>query len=487
MGATTRERKATPCVLVTGIAILGILLLAVTARQYSVGVARFEESLMQEAQFRVEGLALTQEALIRSTVQSVSRSLAAVTTEHPDSLSMVLQTHPIVQGVVTLDGRNRVTGRAGFPGVPQPTLVEAAAVLRQGVYEHRNTSPPHATILAMVQDETNPALLMGIAVPDLDEPVAIAIIDTGKLGDTLDIVERISGVSVALAMKDRTVLVRRPVTAGAPAAIPYDPRDPPVITRRTVSPFDGRQRQVSVRTIDPWPLVVAVTEDLQPALERIADYRRREALRWSAVSGITLVLLLFLGYLVVRYVAATEQLAEREAPMRHMAQHDGLTGLPNRELLSDRLHQALAMAERSGTRLAVMYMDLNSFKQINDTLGHHVGDEVLKSVAMRIISVLRASDTAARVGGDEFVVLLSTVENRAAAELVGRKLVLELEHPMEIREHTVQITAGIGVAMYPEDGTTDVDLMRIADAAMYRNKHGAGDLSPAPAQKTIGL
>jgi diguanylate cyclase (GGDEF)-like protein/PAS domain S-box-containing protein len=160
-----------------------------------------------------------------------------------------------------------------------------------------------------------------------------------------------------------------------------------------------------------------------------------------------------------------------EARMEHAALHDALTSLPNRLLLGDRLKQAIHASERSGHVFALAYLDLNGFKQINDTHGHDAGDEVLKAVASRLQAGLRASDTVARLGGDEFVVLLSPTQGRTEAELVLGRLLDALSQPITLTTGSqVAVGSSLGVANYPVDGRTADALMRHADEAMYANK-----------------
>lgn len=159
-----------------------------------------------------------------------------------------------------------------------------------------------------------------------------------------------------------------------------------------------------------------------------------------------------------------------EEHMAHMAQYDALTHLPNRALFDDRLKQALAVAQRNSTRLALMYIDLDKFKPVNDTYGHGVGDLLLKDVALRIHDCLRESDTAARVGGDEFVILLPTIETGEDASKVGEKIRHALSRPFELAGHTLKIGSSIGVAVFPDHGGEEKLLVRSADAAMYHAK-----------------
>ncbi len=159
-----------------------------------------------------------------------------------------------------------------------------------------------------------------------------------------------------------------------------------------------------------------------------------------------------------------------ENEMKHMAQHDKLTDLPNRALFSDRLRQALASAQRNNHNTGVLFIDLDEFKPVNDTFGHEVGDKLLQKVARRIQKTLRESDTAARIGGDEFVVLLPVLSSPENAESVGNKIWQDLSRPYQIDGHQVGISSSIGVAIFPGHGATEIELLKNADEAMYRIK-----------------
>jgi diguanylate cyclase (GGDEF)-like protein/PAS domain S-box-containing protein len=156
--------------------------------------------------------------------------------------------------------------------------------------------------------------------------------------------------------------------------------------------------------------------------------------------------------------------------MAHLAQHDGLTELPNRILLTDRVDQAIERARRNGTRAAVMYLDLDGFKQINDSLGHDVGDKTLQSVATRLVSCVRSSDTVCRHGGDEFIVLLSEISHAADASIMARKILTDLTSSHAIGNTNLHITLSIGLSTYPEDGENAETLIKNADTAMYQAK-----------------
>jgi diguanylate cyclase (GGDEF)-like protein/PAS domain S-box-containing protein len=172
----------------------------------------------------------------------------------------------------------------------------------------------------------------------------------------------------------------------------------------------------------------------------------------------------------------TRDISERKAAqeeIHHMAMHDLLTGLPNRTLLNDRLHQALVAAKRQHTHGALMFLDLDKFKQINDTLGHEIGDKLLIQAAARMLECVRESDTVARIGGDEFIVLLRTIDEVRDALNVAEKICAAMRQPFNVEDFHLNISCSIGVALYPEHGDDGIELSKNADIAMYQAKeHG---------------
>jgi diguanylate cyclase len=153
--------------------------------------------------------------------------------------------------------------------------------------------------------------------------------------------------------------------------------------------------------------------------------------------------------------------------LRHLATHDALTDLPNRVLLDDRLEQTIAHANRDAQEFAVLLVDLDRFKMINDSLGHHTGDMVLKEVARRLCAVVRDIDTVARVGGDEFVLIVSPRASQTDAEEIGRRANEVLSQPIQVSGLDLHVSASIGIALYPRDGALAERLLKRADAAMY--------------------
>jgi len=182
--------------------------------------------------------------------------------------------------------------------------------------------------------------------------------------------------------------------------------------------------------------------------------------------------------IVTHYVGTMIDITARkaiEARVHHLAHYDVLTDLPNRALLTDRLHQALAQVRREKTKLALLFLDLDKFKPVNDSLGHEIGDLLLQEVAVRLKHcVKRESDTVSRIGGDEFVIILSHIEAELDATTVAEHIIKAISRPFNINQHMINISISIGIAIYPTNGTDVNTLMKIADNAMYQAKQAGG-------------
>ena len=175
--------------------------------------------------------------------------------------------------------------------------------------------------------------------------------------------------------------------------------------------------------------------------------------------------------LIQAFTNMRDQVKLRQAQLEHQALHDGLTGLPNRILLLDRVNQLLKDSMRNNKTPAVIVMDLDRFKEINDTLGHHVGDTLLQEISRRLLNVLRDLDTIARLGGDEFAIVLHDI-NLEGCKVVAKKITNALAMPIQIEDHQLLIRCSQGIAIFPEHGETDADLLKHADIAMYTAKRG---------------
>lgn len=204
--------------------------------------------------------------------------------------------------------------------------------------------------------------------------------------------------------------------------------------------------------------------------QRLVDLRNSG---WLALGGLvgSAGILMFLLY---REIANTRRLLARteesRARIEHLAHHDALTGLPNRRLFEDRLVQALAVAARARRRLALLYLDLDGFKDINDSLGHRAGDELLRAVAERLAGTVRGGDTIARLGGDEFAVIQIELRSAPDAAVLAERLMAAAARPLRIGQHDIAIGASVGIALFPDDGSTADELRANADVALYSAK-----------------
>ncbi len=238
--------------------------------------------------------------------------------------------------------------------------------------------------------------------------------------------------------------------------------------------WDGVPRYTSGRRLYEFPLAVIV--GLSADEQLTATRRNVHTYLWRAAAG-SLVLILITAVLsrmsrqltASRLRAVEEQLAHAER-VEYLAYHDGLTALPNRSLFSKLLGQSLNQAHRYNKRLAVMFLDLDRFKQINDTLGHEAGDQLLQEVAARLKACLRDSDTVARLGGDEFVVLLPELAEETYVATVAKKILSTVARPFELLGQEFRVTASIGISTYPQNGLDEQTLTKNADIAMYQAK-----------------
>ena len=188
---------------------------------------------------------------------------------------------------------------------------------------------------------------------------------------------------------------------------------------------------------------------------------------------IGVIILLIFGVVIIwnrRLQVEIKHREQLEKIMKHMATHDELTGLANRVLLKDRLNNAIAFHQRQSLKMAVLFIDLDGFKNINDNEGHDVGDELLQQVAQRLQGCVRSSDTVVRFGGDEFVVLLTGLHSKKEAAYVAEKILILIQKQFQLSLNKASIGCSIGIAMYPDDGENETDLLKVADTVMYRVK-----------------
>jgi diguanylate cyclase (GGDEF)-like protein len=249
--------------------------------------------------------------------------------------------------------------------------------------------------------------------------------------------------------------------------IPYESvvstGDTPESARLAADSVDGVRRWIIARELYGFPLAILVglsaDEQLTPA--------RREARRYLALASMASVVVILIMALLGRM---SWQLAQGRVRESYLAYHDGLTGLPNRSMFSKLLSQSLGEAHRYQRQLAVAFLDLDGFKQINDTLGHEAGDELLKEVAARLRGCVRESDAVARLGGDEFVVVLPELKDAPYAADVAKKILAAIAKPFRLIGQEFRVTASIGISTFPADGLDEQTLTKHADVAMYHAK-----------------
>ena len=214
-----------------------------------------------------------------------------------------------------------------------------------------------------------------------------------------------------------------------------------------------------------WTLSLSTQDEFE------ARFGRNIAMVIAATGvGLSLSMALLAWFMITGRALALRLAAEMTVELRHMAQHDPLTGLPTRTLFSDRVQQKLASAKRRDEYVAMIFVDLDRFKSINDTYGHAVGDLLLQHVASRLQEVVRASDTVGRIGGDEFVVVMGELSEAKTAPRLAENIRRVLAQSYILDTHELHISCSVGVAVYPDDGTDEVTLTKCADQAMYRAK-----------------
>jgi len=247
------------------------------------------------------------------------------------------------------------------------------------------------------------------------------------------------------------------------AALTLAEREAAVLARERDLRVRGEAADRRERIVDRREAVTTQREQALLAREAAARARAQDAARLRSVNE----RLVLTSIDAQTRAEAADQVA---AAMSRTAHHDGLTGLPNRILLGQRLERSMALALRQGHRVALLFMDLDHFKQINDTFGHPAGDLLLQSVARRLQDCVRQTDTVCRLGGDEFVVLLPEIKGRTEARLAARKMIAAMAPVHYIAGHPVSVTMSIGISYFPDHGGDAQAVLRAADLAMYQAK-----------------
>jgi diguanylate cyclase (GGDEF)-like protein len=229
------------------------------------------------------------------------------------------------------------------------------------------------------------------------------------------------------------------------------------------NPIEKEERLAAYEPVPSYGWGVVITQPIG-----LAFIEKNKRLKNTLIIHSLIVLLVVLIALIILYSMITYR--EAEVKVQHMADHDFLTGLPNRKLFSDRLDIAIAQAQRNQKKVGIAMLDLDHFKDVNDTLGHDIGDHILQGMAERLNAALRKGDTIARFGGDEFILILPDLETIEDAIQVAQKIVDSFCKPFLIDNHQLIVTTSIGIVICPHDGTDDGILLRNADIAMYQAK-----------------
>jgi diguanylate cyclase (GGDEF)-like protein/PAS domain S-box-containing protein len=280
-----------------------------------------------------------------------------------------------------------------------------------------------------------------------------AQVTLNSIGDAVICTDVLGNITFLNPVAERMTDWSREEAAGRPMATVFRILD--AASRKTTpNPIEIAVRQNGVMHLSSNTILMQRHGFEIPIEGSVAPIHGREGLATGVV-------------IVFRDMGSTRTLALQ---MAHSAHHDALTGLPNRKLLNDRVSQAIALALRSMKKIAVLFLDLDGFKHINDSLGHPIGDRLLQSVAKRLVDSVRSSDTVSRQGGDEFVVLLSEVDHSEDVPITVKRLLQAGAKPHSIDKHDLHVSACIGVSIYPDDGLDAETLIKNADTAMYQAK-----------------
>jgi diguanylate cyclase (GGDEF)-like protein len=344
---------------------------------------------------------------------------------------------------------------------------------------HKNTTPVNRRILVIDDNRDIHADFRKVIGNGLDDAGTLAAAELALLGETAPtIIDRGFEIDSAYQGQEGVARVKQALEDGRPYAMAFvDMRMPPG--------WDGLETIERLWAVDPdvqivicsahsdydWTEVVARLDNSDKLLVVKKPFEAIEVMQCAN----SLTRKWQNERIVRRQVenleqvvsARTQGLESANKQLRHLATHDALTGLPNRVLMDDRISQCVVLAERQSHTFAVILLDLDRFKLVNDSLGHRAGDELLKVVAQRLKNVVRDVDTVARLGGDEFVLIITPSPEHDAARQVARRIIEAMQEPVRIADVEVHTSPSIGIAFYPDDATTIETLLAHADAAMY--------------------
>jgi diguanylate cyclase (GGDEF)-like protein len=371
-------------------------------------------------------------------------------------------------GLITVDGELEYPGESMREALDSASLQGRTPLLSDGGRQLLYVGQPLAT-----RDAANWLLPVFYPLSEHTHGVnmLVATIDSRSFERLYEESRIKPNGTLTLVHRDGTVLARTPdpmryvgksIAQGKlwTETLPSAPSATRIMERTLI---DARDRLVSHATLPDFPLVVITSSAMGDVL---AEWRQSAA--WTVAIGLIMTLLTALvGW---RLILLLSKLAQTRAQVEDQALRDALTGLPNRRMFHDRLSQALKQADRKQHSVALLFIDLDLFKEVNDTMGHTVGDLLLKDAAGRLISSVRESDTIARLGGDEFTVIMTGLSGPRSVERVAETVLTRLAQPFRLGQEVAWISASVGITFYPEDAGNAEDLIKNADQAMYAAK-----------------
>lgn len=391
---------------------------------------------------------------------------------------------PEVADFVVLDASGSIVAWTRDPAEPKPHLNDRGYFQAHVWVTDDKPFLSSPDVARITDGPTFVAMSRAIRSPEGQFLGVIAVaIRLEELAELLSgVTEWETGMTTVLADQHGRLILRRPFVPYQPGQVlesiaAYRGNVPDRDSFVLVSPFDGNERRVSFERVQDWPWLAFVGSDLSAVYADIARYARAEAIRLAVSIALVTVLMGFLGWLTWRRMQSEQRLIDDiiqrkaiEKRLEWQANHDALTELPNRKLFYDRFTMTLQRCERYQYGAALIYIDLDGFKAVNDRWGHAMGDALLMDVARRLLKAVRSSDTVARLAGDEFVVLAEQCD-RAQAKALAEKLRRTLMDPLITGGETIPMSASLGYVVVSEDGTDMDTLMNAADRAMYRAKN----------------
>lgn len=453
-------------------------------------IHREGEAVEREATLSSQQHAGTYEALMVRALRGIDDTLRTIQFAHahagedylqaleesaflpPSELFTIAVTDAL--GIVVFS--NREDGFTGFAAADEFTTLQSADVLT--ISDPFRVPGQEVPVVHFGRRLENAGgEFTGAAFIATDISYFVANYETIHLGEE-GLLAMVKGIGMPIVVRQGDVISTGEALSLATLDFSAVPTEDPVVMRRTDA-VDGVERFVAAYQVFEYPLTIVAGLSVEEALAAFRDNRRFYLASSVTASGVLLILMSWLGYQSYRLDAARRLAFEIERAhskkVEHQALHDSLTGLPNRILFTQLVKQGIRNARRRQSGLAVLFMDLDHFKKINDTLGHEAGDEMLKKAADRLRDCFRKSDTIARFGGDEFVALMPDLDSRTDAELLAAKILEALKPPFTLAGEFLQVTSSVGIALYPEDGEDDVTLLKRADIALYAAKDGGRD------------